>query len=76
MNEQQEILRQQSNEELIESIFEMQSRMKHLEKWLADLEAKTKPRRKTPKNSSPPPKKPAHKRGPKPGHPGCSRVKL
>jgi transposase len=83
MNEQRENLRQQSEDELIDNIFEMQARMKQLEKRLAELEAQTKRRRKTAKNSSTPPsrspkanqaKKPASKRGPKPGHPGCSRA--
>ena len=83
MNKQRETLRQQSKDELIDSIFEMQIRMGELEKRLAELEAKTKRKRKTPKNSSTPPsrspkanqpKKPAAKRGPKPGHPGRSRA--
>jgi transposase len=83
MNEQRETLRQQSKDELIDSIFEMQARMGELEKRLAELEAKSKRQRKTPKNSSTPPscgsktnqpQKCAAKRGPKPGHPGCSRA--
>jgi len=83
MDEQRATLRQQSKDELIDSIFEMQARMDQLEKRLAELEAKGKRQRKTPKNSSTPPscspksnqpkKRPA-KRGPKPGHPGCSRA--
>jgi transposase len=82
MNEQRATLRQQSKDELIDSIFEMQARMSQLEKRLAELEAKTKRKRKTPKNSSTPPsrstkanqpKKPAAKRGAKPGHLGRSR---
>jgi transposase len=81
MNEQREALRQQSKDELIDSIFDMQARMGQLEKRLAELEAKRK--RKTPKNSSTPPsrsrktnqpKKHAAKRGPKPDHPGRSRA--
>jgi transposase len=83
MNEQRATLRQHSKDELIDSIFEMQARMDQLEKRLAELEAKNKRKRKTPKNSSTPPsrspksnqlKQPAAKRGPKPGHPGHSRT--
>jgi hypothetical protein len=81
MDEQRATLRQQSKDELIDSIFEMQARVDQLEKRLAELEAKSK--RKTPKNSSTPPsrspksnqpKKLPAKRGPKPGHSGCSRA--
>ena len=53
MDEQREALRQQSKDELIDNIFDMQARMGQLEKRLVELEAKRK--RKTPKNSSTPP---------------------
>ena len=81
MDKQRAALRQQSKDEVIDSILEMQARMSRLEKRLGEWEAKTK--RKTPKNSSTPPsrspkanqpKQSAAKRGPKPGHPGCSRL--
>ena len=83
MDKRRETLRQQSKDELIDSIFDMQARMDQLGKRLAELEAQSQRQRKTPKNSSTPPsrspksnhpKKPSAKRGPKLGHPGCSRA--
>lgn len=83
MDEQRATLRQQSKDDLIDSIFEMQARLDQLEKRLAEREAKSQRQRKTAKNSSTPPsrspksnqpKQPSAKRGPKPGHPGCGRA--